>query len=77
MTFTRLCSRVLAAFLFLASCASFPTHAAPDPKKVLRVAIEAQDAGFDPVLSSNYYSGMILEAVGEQLLTYDYLARPS
>ena len=52
-------------------------HALADPTKVLRMAIEAQDAGFDPVVSSNYYSGMILEAVGESLLTYDYLARPA
>ena len=77
MNLTRMCCRALSAGLILASCASSPSLATPDPNKVLRVAIEAQDAGFDPVVSSNYYSGMILEAVGEQLLTYDYLARPS
>lgn len=61
----------------LVACAAFPAWAAADPNKVLRMAIEAQDAGFDPVVSSNYYSGMILEAVGESLLTYDYMARPA
>ena len=67
----------LCASLILGLCTSLTAFAAADPKKILRMAIEAQDAGFDPVVSSNYYSGMILEAVGEQLLTYDYLARPA
>ena len=49
---------------------------APDPHKILRVALEGTDEGFDPVRSVNYYSGIVLEAVGETLLTYDYLARP-
>lgn len=57
--------------------ASFEVLAAPDMNKVVRMAIDAQDAGFDPVLSSNLYSGTVLEAVGESLLTYDYMARPS
>ena len=51
--------------------------AAPDPEKVLRVALEATDEGFDPVRSVNYYSGVVLEAIGESLLTYDYLADPA
>ena len=51
--------------------------AAPDPAKVLRFGLQATDEGFDPVRSVNYYSGVILDAVGEPLLTYDYLARPA
>lgn len=51
--------------------------AAPDPTKVLRFGLQATDEGFDPVRSVNYYSGVILDAVGEPLLTYDYLARPA
>lgn len=51
--------------------------AAADPAKVLRTTIEAQDAGFDPAITANYYSGKIMETVGESLLTYDYVARPS
>lgn len=54
-----------------------PSYAAPDPSKVLRIGERATDEGFDPVRSVNYYSGRILEAVGESLLTYDYLARPA
>ena len=77
MNSMRLCRIYSTACLIVAMCAAAPSGAATDPNKVLRMAIEAQDAGFDPVVSSNYYSGMILEAVGEQLLTYDYLARPS
>jgi ABC-type transport system substrate-binding protein len=50
---------------------------APDPAKVIRVGERASDEGFDPVRSVNYYSGRIIEAVGEPLLTYDYLARPA
>jgi ABC-type transport system substrate-binding protein len=52
-------------------------NAAPDANKVLRIGLEATDEGFDPVRSVNYYSGVILDAVGEPLLTYDYLARPA
>ena len=51
--------------------------AAPDPAKVLRFGLQATDEGFDPVRSVNYYSGVILDAIGEPLLTYDYLARPA
>jgi ABC-type transport system substrate-binding protein len=51
--------------------------AAPDPSKVLHVGERASDEGFDPVRSVNYYSGRILDAIGEPLLSYDYLARPA
>ena len=50
--------------------------AAADPNKVLHVAIEAGDDGFDPSRSTNYYSGLIEEVIFERLLTYDYLADP-
>lgn len=53
------------------------TQAAPDLNKVLHLALEATDEGFDPARSVSYYSGLIVEAVGESLLTYDYLARPA
>jgi ABC-type transport system substrate-binding protein len=50
---------------------------AADPSKVLRTVFEAPDSGFDPALTTNYYSGKVIEAVYEPLLTYDYLARPA
>jgi ABC-type transport system substrate-binding protein len=67
--------RLLATFLL---ATLFLTGAfAADPAKVLRVVQPATDEGFDPVRSVNYYSGVILDAVGERLMSYDYLARPA
>lgn len=70
---------VFATWLALAllAGASEGILAAADPNKVLRVAIEAGDDGFDPSRSTNYYSGLIEEAIFERLLTYDYLAEPA
>jgi oligopeptide transport system substrate-binding protein len=50
---------------------------AADPAKVLRVTFQAAETGFDPVRVSDYYSGTIIEAIFDPLLTYDYLARPA
>lgn len=74
--------KTLRAALLLAACltqcvVTGAAHAEADPGKVLRVAQVATDEGFDPVRSANYYSGVILDAVGERLLSYDYLARPA
>jgi oligopeptide transport system substrate-binding protein len=52
---------------------------AAQPEKVvktLRVTFQAAESGFDPVRISDYYSGTIIEAIFDPLLTYDYLARP-
>jgi ABC-type transport system substrate-binding protein len=59
--------------------ASAPGGAATpaDPAKVLHVAFEAADDGFDPIRSVNFYSGWVGEAIYERLLGYDYLARPA
>ncbi|MEP7328941.1 MAG: ABC transporter substrate-binding protein [Betaproteobacteria bacterium] len=54
-----------------------PALAAADPDKVIRVAVQAAEAGFDPVRISDQYSSMVIEAIFERLLTYDYLARPA
>src|SRR5712692_3981868 len=51
-------------------------HAA-DPNKVLRVAFEIEETGFDPVRVTDNYSSQVMEQVFETLLTYDYLARPA
>src|SRR5258706_14978277 len=51
--------------------------AAPAQNKVLRVTFQAGETGFDPVRVHDYYSGHVLEAVFDTLLTYDYLARPA
>src|SRR5438067_4445932 len=51
--------------------------AAPAQNKILRITFQAGETGFDPVRTHDYYSGHILEAVFDTLLTYDYLARPA
>jgi ABC-type transport system substrate-binding protein len=51
-------------------------HAA-DPNKVLRVAFEIEETGFDPVKVTDEYSNRVVEQTNEPLLTYDYLARPA
>ena len=52
--------------------------AAADPNKVIRVAFVAADDGFDLVRTNNsLYSSWVASAIYENLLTYDYLARPA
>ena len=51
--------------------------AAAAGEKILRVTFQAAETGFDPVKVHDYYSGTIIEAIFEPLLTYDYLARPA
>lgn len=48
-----------------------------DPAKVLRVTFMVAETGFDPARVSDYYSGTVIEALFDPLLTYDYLARPA
>src|SRR3954468_20143434 len=45
--------------------------------KILRVTFQAAETGFDPVRTSDYYSGMVDEAIYDTLFGYDYLARPA
>lgn len=48
-----------------------------DMNKVLRVAFETAETGFDPVRETDNYSSRVIEEIFERLLTYDYLARPA
>jgi oligopeptide transport system substrate-binding protein len=50
---------------------------AADPGKTLRVTFQVAETGFDPPRTNDYYSGMVIEAIFDRLLTYDYLARPA
>ena len=52
------------------------SHAAA-AEKTLRVTFQAAESGFDPVRVSDYYSGTVIQAIFDPLLTYDYLARPA
>lgn len=60
----------------LPACVSLAAAAA-DPSKLLRVAFEAADDGFDLAHTTNAYSIWVGEAIFEPLLTYDYLTRPA
>ncbi len=63
------------ATIGLIFCACEPYAA--DNTKTLRVTFQAAETGFDPVRISDYYSGTVIEAIFDPLLTYDYLARPA
>lgn len=54
-------------------------HAASpaDPNKVVHVAYDAADDGFDLVKTQNAYSIRVGQAIFETLISYDYLARPA
>jgi len=67
---------VRAFFLFLAVLASAPVVQAADPSKVFRMAFEIAETTFDPQKVSDLYSNMIIDAVFDTPLKYDYLARP-
>jgi len=54
-----------------------PASHAADPGKTLRLTFQAAETGFDPTRVSDYYSGAIIQAIFDPLLTYDYLARPA
>lgn len=69
--------RAVALCLLMAGLVNAQPAQAADPDKILHVAFEAPDDGFDPVKTTNLYSGWVNEAIFERLLTYDYLARPA
>ncbi|MEQ6291363.1 ABC transporter substrate-binding protein [Vogesella sp. GCM10023246] len=65
-----------ALLAMLAACAMLPAAAA-DMNKVLRVAMNAAETGFDPAKVSDLYSSAINENIYDSLVSYDYLARPA
>jgi ABC-type transport system substrate-binding protein len=64
--------RVLATALVVVSSVAL----AADPAKVLHVSLPRAETGFDPAQASEIYSGAVIAAIMEPLLTFDYLARP-
>src|SRR5437588_11047814 len=67
-----------AAIRWLAPCVLFASclAGAADPAKILRIVLPRAETGFDPALASEIYSGAVIAAIMEPLLTFDYLARP-
>ena len=47
-----------------------------DPAKVLRVAFNAAETGFDPQAGGDAYSNYVNRVIFDPLYGYDYLARP-
>lgn len=68
--------KITAIALFISTGVFTELQASAQTNKVLNIAFEAPDDGFDMVKTYNYYSGNIAEAIFEPLLKYDYLARP-
>ena len=66
-------ARLLALVALVAAQAAW----AQPESKILRVTFQAAETGFDPARVHDYYSGMVIEAIYDTLLTYDYLARPA
>src|SRR4051812_45607792 len=71
----RCCLSLLAGMLIMVAAQTVP--GADEGRKVLRISFQAAETGFDPARISDYYSGTVIEAIFEPLLTYDYLARPA
>ena len=61
--------------LVLGSSLALPAHAA-DPNKVLRVAFNAPETGFDPAKVNDVYSLGVIENINEPLMIYGYLEEP-
>ncbi|MBL8331642.1 MAG: bicyclomycin resistance protein [Rubrivivax sp.] len=62
--------------LALPGALALPAAAAAPPPKVLRVAFQVAETGFDPARVSDIYSAAVNCHIFEGLLQYDYLARP-
>lgn len=68
--------RRLVATAMLLAVAVAPVMAA-DMNKVVNHVFPAAETGFDPQGIHDLYSGTVVQAIFDTLLTYDYLARPS
>jgi ABC-type transport system substrate-binding protein len=71
-------ARTAAAMLSSALLIALVSSAAlaADSSKVLRVAFEVAETGFDPAKVTDNYSSQVIRCVFERLLTYEYLTRP-
>jgi oligopeptide transport system substrate-binding protein len=67
----------LAGCLAIATAIPSQADAAADMNKVIRQVFPAAEDGFDPAGSHDLYSAGVQQVIFEQMLTYDYLARPS
>src|SRR5687768_1441222 len=68
---------IVVACVACAALLATPAAVAADANKVLRLVWPTGETGFDPARVSDAYSAVVLEAIFERLLSYDYLARPA
>lgn len=68
---------VAAACVIYAAATAPSSHAAADPNKVLRIALEAADDGMDAMRTNSLYTTWLVQNVFENLLRYDHMARPA
>ncbi len=66
-----------ALLVLLLSLAAAGGAAAADADKVFRMAFEVAETTFDPQKVADLYSNMVIDAVFDPPLRYDYLARPA
>src|SRR4029450_4270324 len=60
-----------------AGCVALPSPAAAaDAAKTLRVVFSIAETSFDPQFASDAASDSVISTIYEQMLDYDYLARP-
>ncbi len=70
--------RILRLLLLACGVAISPAAmSAADASKVIRDVFSVAETGFDPAAVHDLYSGTIVQAIFETLLTYDYLAQPA
>ena len=68
-------SAAAVALVALLPIAPLPAAAAAT-NRVLHVAFETAETGFDPQALNDNYSYMVCDAIFDALYTYDYFARP-
>ena len=71
----RLFSKAHAVAITLLAACALPASAA-DPNKVIRIATQSAESGFDCQVESDETTGTLCENLFDSLLQYDYLARP-
>ncbi|KIA80758.1 ABC transporter substrate-binding protein [Chromobacterium piscinae] len=62
--------------MLLVGASLMPFAHGADPAKVLRVAINAPETGFDPAKVNDVYSLGVIENINEPLMIYGYLENP-
>jgi ABC-type transport system substrate-binding protein len=64
------------AAIVVCALAVAPAAPAADMNKILRVAVQSAETGFDPQAISDLYSSFVTRVIFDPLYQYDYLARP-